>query len=633
MSKTTIKVLGIVVSVVAAALVITAILLFITGKNSNPANEEIITEDIDNDKAFGNVVTKNGNIYYWKYTKASFTSDDALSGNYQYNTSTLNQLVCRNKNGEETVIVSDTGSGNICIVADRIYYQVFQDEEYFLSSNHFHDYRIKSCSLSGDEIKSLDNGELIGLIDDGKYLITEGYGNHGVFSINTSTMEKKLISDDSFLICLDDAVLCCRSDGNDTGFNDEETIYTVSGDGQIKKDLHTEYASTLTSVIEQKEKQSVFFDGTCLIRSPLIVNNTLFYIFEHVLGTASATQSSRIMCVDLNTGEANEISGHVHQSDGIFDTVDINDSDEDAIKYKEYLSDLMHLNVLKKTDYADFSDADISIFGNQTELLEVAFCEQTNSYEYVFLTYGKYSQTGQHNFSRYTFVKCALVEKNIKTGECSIVYSSTNPIDLNGLINAENNDFRLLEQTFSDIRSYGYIYSYDAETTDALNAFALLNDGMSKVLGIANLQTTMIEEQPDPHKRFTKTFPNTNSYVYHSFALVPLEQIQLIARKTLGYEISFPDELFGIDGEWLCAYRYGSDYCIGFANLDGVYGIPSTKVTDYTQLPDGRYQVSCSFKITLGDSIDEAGEYSIIAGLHEENGEKYWTIYSFNLIS
>ena len=311
-------VIGIIIWILAAALVATAVILFVKmrSENGDPESpgspQEQTTEDVAPQflaakKPFGNVVCKDGNIYYWKYSHDSFSSDQYVFGYYPFDPDTVNQLVCRDKNGDESVLVSENGAGCLCIAGDRIYYQILQSDYNHVSYNSMN-FKIRSCSLTGDDAGEHGDGVLLGLIGDGKYLIAkdaeQNSQTESIFSIDTGTGEKTDLLKGHFMICTDDAVVCYYSDNTDPGVDEVETIYIVSGDGLSIKELYTETAATLPSVAEALSYSGSSFLGYVTIDAPFIRKNSLFYIYEHIGGSASIVQSARIMRVDMKTGEA-----------------------------------------------------------------------------------------------------------------------------------------------------------------------------------------------------------------------------------------------------------------------------------------------------------------------------------------
>ena len=428
-------VIGIIIWILAAALAATAVILFVkmrsddgdqssAGSPQEQTAEDVMPESLAAQKPFGNVVCKDGNMYYWKYSNDSFSSDPCVFGYYKFDPGTVNQLVCRNRNGEERVLVSENGAGCLCIAGDRIYYQTLQSENNHLSNNS-ETFRLRSCSLTGDDAEEHGDGILLGLIGGGKYLIAKGAGqqSESIFSIDTATGEKTDLFEGHFLVCADDAVVCYRSDNTDPGVDEEETVCVISGDGLSKKDLYTETAATLPSVADLLSYNGSSFLGYITIDAPLIINNSLFYIYEHIDGSASVVQSARIMRVDMETGEAAEIPGSITKEVGTFGAVDIDSSDTDVIAYKNYISDYHHLNALDKADYSGFSDAPISDAGDESEILKVDFYDETGDTGYIFLTYGEFSDYYGWRWM-FRFEKCALYEKNTVTGVCTLIYST-----------------------------------------------------------------------------------------------------------------------------------------------------------------------------------------------------------------
>lgn len=92
----------------------------------------------------GRTVGYQGNVYYWKYSADSFYSD-GLFASYNYQNDTENQLICRDRNGNETVLLTAKGNGPIFISGDRLY----------LKADHSN---VFSVNLSGND--RVDHGSM-----------------------------------------------------------------------------------------------------------------------------------------------------------------------------------------------------------------------------------------------------------------------------------------------------------------------------------------------------------------------------------------------------------------------------------------------------------------------------------------
>lgn len=512
-TKKTITILGIVIFVIAASLVITAIVLFTTQKK-------------EPQHAFGNVVSYNGELYYWKYSKDSFSSEEASGGHYEYRVDTTNQLVCRHENGEESVIVFENGAENICIVGDRIFYQVFLSEPYNLYRND-EIYKIKSCSLTGEDIIEYGDGILLGLIENDKYLITQ-FEDEGICSVNTQTWDKTVISVDSFLICAEDSVICYRSNNDESGFNEEFTIHSISGDGQSIKTLYTEKASTMPIVIQKQKDSDSVLRGYFEIKVPFIYNNKLFYMFDFISGTFTQAHTvGRITSIDLNTGDASEILGNVDWQMGSYFNIDINSDDEAVIAYKDYISNLDHWNIIDENDFSEFSDENNNINENEDNLLKVWYCEEIEDREYIFLTSGIYIRLNGM-YSMFQFEKCALFEKDLNTGECSMIYSSTDPDNYTDL--AERGP--IIIKAGEEIDCDDYLFSAPDTWEDAFaykklsaSTFFYFVDehqqsGIDKDSDNWHYRLSLnLIDEPEPAKQ-----PHSDGTIYYSYILAKLKR-------------------------------------------------------------------------------------------------------------
>gem|GEM_PF-5732184 len=101
----------------------------------------------------GDVVEYQGKTYYWRYTAAS-VDESGLFGYISPNSGVINQLMVREKDGEEHVLLEDGGYGVIYIVNGRLYYTT--------SSNNWKsirldgtDLRIESANMSVEGIDPL----------------------------------------------------------------------------------------------------------------------------------------------------------------------------------------------------------------------------------------------------------------------------------------------------------------------------------------------------------------------------------------------------------------------------------------------------------------------------------------------
>lgn len=586
---------------------------------------------------FGSVVCMGSDVYYWKYNSKTFSSDEVTFGNYVYNRKAKNELICRNNSGEESVILSANGVAELCVVDGRIYYQEIpasSDSQTFYSG--YANCLIKSCKLDGTDIKDHGEGVLRGVIDYGKYIVVEDVPNqtHGILSIDTSTFEKTVLSEDSFLICSDDAVICYRSnrDSVDSLKSVKHTIYSVAGNGRKTTDLHTEKASSLDSIANYEYSGRI--NGYISVDDPLIVDDVLFYTYEHIAGTAHITQSARITRIDLDTGEAADVTGDIKWGEEGIKTREDGQIDDEATRvYIEYISDPDYTSVLDKEDYSDFSDLEISQYGDESGLLKVEYCEKNNEKFYVLLSYGRFTRYNGWK-SLFRFEKCALFEKDTSDNTVAMIYSTNTPVGDKDFLNADDSDFSLLEDTFANALAYHNPNYYDVETTDGTEVFSLLvNDTGGIAGGDFNYENEIIriEEEADPLNEYTGVW-GEGWNKYYGYWILPVAVLEEKADRMLGFDGEFPDEIMWSD-ELTRAYKYGSDYYVGIpSGIDGVYGTTEASVDEYEQRSDNRYNVVCTFNVLMGEQVEYTATYSLVAGFRQTDGKPFWTIYSFSVV-
>lgn len=130
------------------------------------AEYNIFTDIIMERKAVNNggrYVVYGGNTYYWKHNENSLDKT-GLNGVFKNQQETVNQLICRNEQGVETVLLEDAGYGKLYIVKDRIYYMTTECWRSCLTdgtdTKKHQDYSIVAVD---DSTETLIHQDLIGL--------------------------------------------------------------------------------------------------------------------------------------------------------------------------------------------------------------------------------------------------------------------------------------------------------------------------------------------------------------------------------------------------------------------------------------------------------------------------------------
>lgn len=129
------------------------------------SEESINIAALDGDALASPLMSTGNGVLYWRYHPGSFEEVTVpFFNDYQPVAGEINQLVYR-RGGTETVICEDSGYGNVCITADRIFYERIQNELDERSNTPV----ICSVDFSGNDCKTYCRGTLCAT--DGSYVL------------------------------------------------------------------------------------------------------------------------------------------------------------------------------------------------------------------------------------------------------------------------------------------------------------------------------------------------------------------------------------------------------------------------------------------------------------------------------
>lgn len=233
----------------------------------------------------GQVVGYQGNVYYWKYSENSFYSD-GLFASYGYNEDTQNQLICRDKDGRETVLLTAKGSGPIFISGNRIYLR----ENY---KNLF------SVNLSGEDRVNHGNIEVWAADVQAGTLIVKKEDEQGerVCLLQADHQLQTILHGDgqyvamTFLGLIDGYCLLSSSDvaSKSPGF----TIYRIALDGSEVKSM---------AFVDTEDPFAYVLDACQIMKA----GETLYYSYGYYAGTGGFFQRGGINSMDMD-GENDQV--------------------------------------------------------------------------------------------------------------------------------------------------------------------------------------------------------------------------------------------------------------------------------------------------------------------------------------
>lgn len=144
--------------------------------NSEENNIENTQEtELSLESVSGSFVKYNDNIYFWKLSENSREST-ALFANYNDIVTAKNTLVKRDKDGNEEIILTDRGSGDIYILNNKIFLNYAENEYGTIR-------KIYSVDLKGENKIEYQQGEIKSIIGD--YIICQTEENGNIFRINS----------------------------------------------------------------------------------------------------------------------------------------------------------------------------------------------------------------------------------------------------------------------------------------------------------------------------------------------------------------------------------------------------------------------------------------------------------------
>lgn len=377
---------------------------------------------------YGNIIVNNQCLYYWKYNSQSYV-DDAIFGEYMYKQGTENQLICRNKDGNETIILETAGAGEIAIVNDRIFYQV--------PVNHNGKYSISTCKLDGTDIKTIGDGTLAAVSEDGYVIYSSG---EQINSISTNDLSIKILADDAELKAVDgnQVYFQPRETDKEAALHGRTTLSAVNADGGNKRDLYITKDDLYRSGAYDSWTRSY-----ARILSTHVSDGYIFYVYGSFAGSGRVFQGGKIVKVKLD-GSGGEIMGEAYTEHPAF----LVDKDNNIVCDYSYVKSAMnepyfnngnvsmynqemsaYEEYIVKNDYSSFSTDNISVYssGNSGTLLQLGFMERIGDKVYFMLHKGIYDKDSSLNENEgmreyYTRIKSALFEKNLKSGKVALLY-------------------------------------------------------------------------------------------------------------------------------------------------------------------------------------------------------------------
>ncbi len=233
----------------------------------------------------GQVVGYQDNVYYWKYNGNSFYPE-GLFASYTYEHETENQLVCRDHDGNEKIILTAKGNGPIFISGDRIY----------LRENYVNTY---SVNLNGKD--RVDHGEMevwAAAEQAGTLIVKkdDGGGDYICLLQPDHKLQTVMKAEGKYIEMTRLGVIdgyCFLSSYDVATDSPNFTIYRVPLDGSQAKSM---------ALVSVNDEYAFGLNACQLIKA----GENLYYSYGYYAGSGGFFQAGGINCMDMN-GENDQV--------------------------------------------------------------------------------------------------------------------------------------------------------------------------------------------------------------------------------------------------------------------------------------------------------------------------------------
>jgi hypothetical protein len=206
---------------ISMAIGLTACSLMPEKKDVEQNNSEASTNEEKG--VFGAFVKYKNNIYYWKLNAQS-RKEVGLFAEYADSETAKNELIKRDKDGNEQVITTDNGSGELFIVNNKIFY----------GSNN----KIYSVDIDGKNKSDAIIGKIRYIVGDYIYCEQrkENANATNIIAINTKDGSSKIIVENAYIVgCIDNEIYYSKNStdsisiGYISNLEDKDTFAAVRG--------------------------------------------------------------------------------------------------------------------------------------------------------------------------------------------------------------------------------------------------------------------------------------------------------------------------------------------------------------------------------------------------------------------
>ncbi len=384
-------------------------------------------ETAKSDVAFGGVVQSGEYTYYWKYSNSSFSSESSESGSYRYSSGAENQLIRRDKDGRETVLVETAGVGNLAIAGHRIFFQK--------ANGNSDSYNVDSCDMEGNDVEYHDTGVLAGVVSNGDYVVfspdNAKYDFGTIKAVKADTLDVvTTVYNARFLACDSDRVYYQSEQAEYTdAHHGKTTCSSVYANGSASRTLYVTEADLYGDDSSSGKTSS-------MIRNAYILNGYIYYAYGSYDSDDGEFEGGKIAKVKLD-GSSGEILANTDSDSFVIDAKGNLATAENGANmngytysngsvYKFSAASGKNEEIITSSDYASFSTLNINDAEHNTsgDLLSLDFVSKTDDGKLYFgVKLGSADSEGEDK--EYRYKGYALFVKDSGSSECNEIYSIT----------------------------------------------------------------------------------------------------------------------------------------------------------------------------------------------------------------
>ena len=422
-----------------------------TKKDSEGINEKLnAAKNVTNNG--GTVIKWGGNTYYWRYNKDSFESS-AIFQNYSPKETAENELVCVDANGDETVIYTGNGHGDLYIVGNRMYFQInaFNESGYAYANDLVY-MEWQNGGWNPQDVHNIGKKTIVAADPERNAIIYSGEtdnGKKGLYVMDHESEKETIIGEDVSFVLYDNAK-------GEIFYQDHSMI---EDEDQARKGALALCKSDLNgnSELLTKTKPELYnfaSGGRCMIDCAQVTEEKIYFSYGRYDGTANIFQGGKIVSV----GRDGSDFWTIVEIDENSDFCVFKENEDDILLYEKKFGEAYRKNVhnqltsktedpvgplgevfseydrdTKETTYYLYPDSDSEVLklftdgdyvsDDSEKTINIRDIEYVDGDVYYRIDYGIHDASGDIGWRyQYNREKTEAYRKNLATGKTELIY-------------------------------------------------------------------------------------------------------------------------------------------------------------------------------------------------------------------